>query len=119
MGKSTIARALLRDGVRLHHGEELVGLEWSLGSQRASEWLDEPGPWICENVSMARALRKWLLRNPISGKPADVIVNLKHPVEDRVPGQDRMARGCETVFREIAPELLRRGVRIVEGRVRS
>jgi len=66
---------------------------------------------------MARALRKWLVRNPISGKPCDVIVNLRHPVVDRTAGQDAMARGCETVFRPLVPELLRRGVRIVEGRL--
>lgn len=100
----------------LHHGEELKDHEWSAGSEIASRWLDEPAPWVCENVAMARALRKWLLRNPLGGSPADVIVNLKHPTADRLPGQEAMARGCETVWREILPELNRRGVTILEAR---
>lgn len=112
-----MAAKLRREGIRVHDGEELVGLEWSAGSQRASEWFDEPGPWICENVAAARALRKWLARNP-TGKPAELIVNLTLPVADRVPGQDAMAVGCETVWRQIRPELMRRGVKILEARPR-
>jgi hypothetical protein len=115
-GKSTVARKLATDGRRYHHGEELkrygLGPE---GSQKASEWLDEPGRFVCENVIMARALRKWMARNP-TGKPADIVVNLQHAVADTIPGQDRMAVGCETTFREILPELLRRGVRVIQAR---
>jgi hypothetical protein len=106
----------VRDGVRYHHGEELKGLEWSAGSELASRWFDEPGPWVCENVAMARALRKWLTRNP-TGLPADLFIVLRHPVDDRVKGQEVMAAGCETVWREVAPELLRRGATILEARV--
>lgn len=65
---------------------------------------------------MARALRKWLLRNPRGGKPADLIVVLRMPVEDRIPEQDAMARGVETVWRQIEPELRRRGVTILQAR---
>lgn len=115
VGKSTLARKLAK-GRRYHHGEELTGLEWSAGSQRASEWLDEPGPWICENVAMARALRKWLARNPV-GKPADMIVVLRMPVDERVTGQDVMAAGVETVWQQIEPELIRRGVTILASRI--
>ncbi len=117
-GKSHLSKSLLRSGQKLHDGEELVDLGWSEGSQRASEWLDEPGPWICENVAMARALRKWLARNPI-GKPADLIINLTLPVADRVPGQETMAAGCETVMRQILPELRKRGVTILQARTRA
>ena len=91
--------------------------KWSAGSALASTWLDEPGPWICENVAMARALRKWLKRNP-TGKPADLVVNLTLPVEPRTPGQDGMAVGCETVMREILPELRRRGVTVLQARTK-
>lgn len=116
-GKSSLAAALQRDGVGLHSGEELRGVEWSAGSEKASRWLDEPGPWICENVAMARALRKWLARNP-TGRPADLVINLTLPVADRVPGQETMAAGCETVMREILPELRRRGVTVLQARAK-
>ncbi|HEY3495267.1 MAG TPA: hypothetical protein VGK73_11300 [Polyangiaceae bacterium] len=62
---------------------------------------------------MARALRKWLLRHQLS-KPADLIVNLTEPVVHRNRGQHIMALGCVTVLAEISPELLARGVRILE-----
>lgn len=117
-GKSHLSGRIARQGVKLHDGEELKGIEWSAGSELASRWLDEPGPWICENVAMARALRKWLLRNP-TGRPADLIVNLRHPVAARVPGQVSMAAGCETVMREILPELRRRGVTVLQARVKA
>jgi hypothetical protein len=115
-GKSELAKRLLHDGVRLHDGEELRGIDWSAGSELASRWFDERGPWVCENVAMARALRKWLARNP--GKPADIVVNLTLPASDAVPGQESMAAGCETVWRQIMPELVRRGVRVLVDKPR-
>lgn len=114
MGKSHLAQKLAdADGRKVHHGEELVGVEWSAGSERASHWLDEPGPWICENVAMARALRKWLPRNP-TGVPADLIVHMGGFVDEPIAGQARMAAGCRTVWNEIKPELARRGATIIE-----
>ena len=119
-GKSHLGRRLSEDGRKYHHGEELKKLGVGLGpdgSLAASNWLDEPGPWVCENVIMARALRKWLARNPGDAKPADLIVVLRLPVDDRVPGQDAMAVGVETVWRQIEPELVRRGVKILAARI--
>ena len=113
-GKSTLT-SKISSGYRVHDGEELVGFEWSPGSLRASEWLDEPGPWICENVAMARALRKWLARNPTGPAPADLVIQLGCQVAERIPGQQRMALGCLTVWEKIKPELLRRGTQILEA----
>lgn len=111
-GKSTFAAAIAGKH-RIHNGEELVGADWSAGSLTASLWLSEPGPWICENVAMARAMRKWLARNP-EGSPADLVIHINEPVVERLRGQHLMALGCETVWREIKPELERRGTRILE-----
>jgi hypothetical protein len=111
-GKSTLARAIAGKH-RIHNGEELVGIDWSAGSLTASLWLSEPGPWICENVAMARALRKWLERNP-EGLPADIIIQLQEPVVERSRGQHVMALGCLTVWNQIKPELEARGARILE-----
>lgn len=115
-GKSTLAGKLKPDGYRLHDGEELKGQGWSDGSERASRWLDEPGNWICENVAMARALRKWLIRNP-TGLPADLFIQLDTQVAERVTGQITMAAGCRTVWDQIEPELVRRGAKILRARV--
>ena len=116
-GKSTLGEKLAKvDGRRLRHGEELVGLDWSTGSAKAASWLEEPGPWICENVAMARALRKWLLTHP-TGTPADLIIQLNTQVAERTPGQSAMAVGCLTVWREILPELTKRGTKILESRI--
>jgi hypothetical protein len=62
---------------------------------------------------MARALRKWLARNP-EGSPADLVVHLTEPVVERNRGQHVMALGCATVWNEIRPELERRETRIIE-----
>lgn len=116
-GKSTLATKLNDGRYRVHGGEELVGGDWSAGSLQASLWLDEPGPWICENVAMARALRKWLTRNLTRPVPADLIVHLGCQLSERRPGQSAMAKGCQTVWEEIKPELIRRGAQIVEAPV--
>jgi hypothetical protein len=122
-GKSTIAEKLARPGVAHHHGEELVdrpewaGMtreeKWSAGSALAATWLDEPGPLVAENVAMSRALRKWLRSHPV-GKPADVVVHLSDAVDETVPGQETMAAGDETVWKQIRSELVMRGVRVIE-----
>lgn len=112
-GKSTLSAAL-SEGYRIpvRGTDELLGLEWSRSSEVAALWFDHPGPWICEGVVTPRALRKWLLAHP-DGAPADWIVWLDEPVSERVPGQEAMAKGCATVFRQILPELREREVRIL------
>lgn len=65
---------------------------------------------------MARALRKWLLRNPVSGLPADLFIQLDTQVSERVPGQQRMADGCLTVWNQIEPVLRSRGAKILRAR---
>jgi hypothetical protein len=122
-GKSEIAKKIAADGRRYHHGDELrdrpewAGLtkeeKWSAGSQLASEWLDEEGPYVLDNVAMGRALRKWLKRNP-TGKPADVVVHLSGAVIESSSGQEGMATGSDSVWKEIRSELVMRGVRVIE-----
>ena len=98
---------------RIRGTDDLMGLGWSESSEAASHWFDEPGKWLCEGVTMPRALRKWLARNSI-GTPADLIIWLGEPVVARSRGQHVMALGCETVWNEIRGELLQCGQRIIE-----
>lgn len=112
-GKTTLAFALSR-GYRIpvHGTDELRALKWSESSLVASTWFDRPGPWICEGVVIPRAVRKWLAANP-EGKPADIAIWVNRPVSLRVRGQEAMAKGCETVWDELLPELVVRGVRVL------
>lgn len=111
VGKSTVSRVV--GSPRVRGTDELIGLGWSEASEAASKWFDEPGPWLCEGVAMPRALRKWLGRNS-AGAPADLVIWIGEPVVARVAGQDAMAAGCLTVWREIRGEIARRGTLIRE-----
>jgi hypothetical protein len=114
-GKSTLAQNISRGRIRIRGTDELLGLGWSDSSLVASSWFEYPGPWICEGVTTPRALRKWLARNH-SGLPADRLVWNNHPVAPRNAGQETMAKGCATVWLEIADELESRGAEIITVR---
>jgi hypothetical protein len=108
-GKTTLSTKLGID--RVHHSEDIKHLGWSESSEAASKWFSDQGDWVAEGVQMARALRKWLIANPDT--PLDIdIVKLSKPFDSLVQGQQSMARGIETVFTEIEPELIERGARI-------
>lgn len=115
-GKTTLALELAAaHGITARHTDELVGThDWSSASAEVATWFDAPGPWIVEGVAAARALRKWLASHP-EGKPADLVRLLNKPREPLAKGQHAMAKGCATVWNEIAAELLVRGVRIAQG----
>lgn len=116
-GKSTlslsVARELELDPLAIHHTDDLVGvLEWSEASAQVAEWMCEPGRWVIEGVSVARALRKWLAAHP-EGKPCDILIWRTEPFsDDLLPGQAAMSKGCDTVLRGIEAALLERGVEI-------
>ena len=98
----------------VRHTDHLIHLGWSEASAAAALWFDTPGPWVVEGVAAPRALRKWLAAHP-EGKPCDVLIVLTEPHEPLTPGQAAMAKGCETVLREVRGELERRGVEIRSG----
>lgn len=97
------------------HTDDLIGkLDWSAASAEVATWFDRPGPWIIEGVSIPRALRKWLLAHQ-EGKPCDEIIWLTEPRVALSSGQEIMRKGCVSVWNEILPALLKRGVVIKEG----
>lgn len=111
-GKSYLAHLADPERRRTRCTDDLTGvLEWSEVSAEVARWIDEPGPWIIEGVATARALRKWLRA---STSPAGLIVLMAKPYIDRGKGQAAMAKGVATVWREIAPELLARGARVLK-----
>lgn len=110
-GKTTLADHLSGLGP-IRATDDLIGLGWSQASLAASQWLDNPGPWIVEGVATVRALRKWLSRNP-QGKPCDLIAYLETAHVALIPGQLSMQKGVATVWRRIYADVAARGVRIL------
>jgi hypothetical protein len=113
-GKTTKSSALAAiSGARVLHTDDLISThEWSAASLEVSEWFDRPGPWIIEGVATVRALRKWLKRAPM-GKPCDAVLWMDHPFQTLDGGRFGMARGCFTVWYEVRPILIDRGVEIL------
>lgn len=114
-GKTTLAAALARRlGAEHRTTDALVdqGLEWSEVSDRVAGMLGDRGaPWVLEGAAAVRGLRKWLRSN--NGHPGVVVVNLDRPVAGRTPRQEAMAKGVGTVWRQVAPALRARGVKVM------
>ncbi len=112
-GKTTLAKTMASArGVSLRHTDDLIGThDWSAASQEVSGWFDSHEPWVIEGVATGRALRKWLAANP-EGKPCEQVIYHRNPVMALSQGQSTMAKGCDSVWSEIEPELRSRGVDI-------
>lgn len=113
-GKTTLARQL---SAAARSTDDLIPMGWSEGSEAASHWFDEPGPWVIEGVAVVRALRKWFLRNPIvdrarttQRKPCDRIIFLRTAHERLLTGQLSMTQGHETVWGSISHTIALRGI---------
>lgn len=113
-GKTMLAdKMALPSSVPARHTDDLIGqLDWSAASQEVAGWFDAPGPWIVEGVATFRALRKWLEQHP-DGKPCDLVIVLTVPHEVLLKGQLTMAKGCATVWAEIAPLLAARQMSVI------
>ena len=94
--------------IPVRHTDDLVGkLDWSAGSAEVARWLDMPGDWVIEGVSVVRALRKWLLAHPV-GLPHDKLVYLRVPHEKLTEGQRSMTKGHDTIWASIETILAKR-----------
>lgn len=113
-GKTTLsARASERFKIALKSSDSLIEENsWGSDSDRVSEWLDAPGDWIIEGVAAPRALRKWLAANPDRALDA-AVVWMGSPQAKQNKGQAAMGKACSTVWREVLPELNRRGVKVI------
>lgn len=113
-GKTTLGNEIAEaTGLPLRGTDETASLDWSEASALVATWIDPAGEWVIEGVAAARALRKWLNRNP-EAKLDAVVVLLNRPHAELNKGQAAMRKGVATVWNEIAPEALRRGVRVVK-----
>lgn len=86
------------------------GIGWSESSLYVAEnWLSRPGPWCCEGVSMARALRKFININTNFAETLDdaIIIYIASACSTVTPKQESMAKGVESVWREIFTDFKR------------
>jgi GTPase SAR1 family protein len=109
-GKTSLANKISGEVV---HTDALKHLAWSDQSAAVAAMLTggQPGD-VIEGTTVARGLRKWLAANPV-GKPVDILYYLPTAREALTAGQTSMAHGVDTVLREIAGELMDRGVQLV------
>ena len=114
VGKTTLAQAIRGQGHTLRSTDDLIGGDWSKVSETVAGWFNRYGPWVVEGVAVPRALRKWLTARPGALAPCDLIIWLSTPHVELTPHQATMAKGVETVWRQIQPELDARGVTILE-----
>jgi hypothetical protein len=107
-GKTTKALKLCRElHIPIDHFDKYISTyEWSELSEKISDWLDEPGPWIKEGVAGVRGLRKWLRKN--KGLPDFEIHILNEPKVNLTPGQARMHKNHSTILQECLDEIEKR-----------
>ena len=103
-GKTTLAQSM---GGPCVHTDDFIGMGWSEASEHVASLFGGNG--LVEGVALPRALRKWLDANP-NGRPLERLIVLSVPHVARNDGQERMAKGHDTVLNGILPELERRGV---------
>lgn len=114
-GKTTLSKTLNQGAM---HTDDYMHLGWSKNSDVVSCWFDNPLMEVIEGVTVPRALRKWLKYND-TGKPVDKVIYLNNPYPKLTKGQQTMAKGCRTVWNEIVPELLKRGVIIEDDIIKE
>lgn len=111
-GKTTLAVQLGSElGLRVVSSDAFISLGWSRASDEVAE-LMSAAPGIYEGVAVVRALRKLLARSPM--RPVDRVIVLAVPRVQLRLGQETMRKACETMLAEIQPELVARGVELVQ-----
>jgi len=107
-GKTTYARKLSRElGIPLDHFDNYIKqYEWSELSEKISDWLNDPGPWIKEGVAGVRGLRKWLRKN--GGHPDFEVHVMNEPKIKLTPGQERMHKNHSRILHEVLTEMAKR-----------
>lgn len=109
-GKSTVARSYQEKGMTLFHTDEHILPGWSESSQYAC---DEIGKWdVMAGIRMVYALRKWFDQH--HGKPCDTFLWFDNSRTPRTKAEESAAKGIRTVYSQIYPELIRRGVKVIE-----
>lgn len=122
-GKSTFASKLARElGIDLFSTgkkalvatDNFMGVGWENVPRLVMERLSELDDWILEGTQATRVLRYWYKAAPETLR-LDRVHFFDRPWVIRNGGQNAMAKGVQTIWREVRPELLKRGVPILYG----
>ncbi len=109
-GKTTMAKDETEAGTPVRHTDNVAYLGWVEASAEVARWISFRAPYVIEGVACPRALRKWLRSH--EGKPCETIVFLTEPHTELSADQETMSKGIDTVWNEIEPDLIDRGVEI-------
>jgi dephospho-CoA kinase len=110
-GKTYLSRSFQHTPV--YHTDDLIRLgDMAKQVEAAVDRLQCPGSWVLEGVTTVRALRHWMRAHPGAKPPLDRVLYLRRPMADRTPQQTAMAKGIETVWHEIEPQLRALGVEV-------
>lgn len=112
-GKSTLAELIGRQhGLPVYCSDELIRLGWSEASDAFADVIDFGRDGVYEGVATVRALRKMLLRS--LARPCSHYLHLARPRTLLTHGQLTMNYGIETIYRDLASRLRRRGVQVID-----
>lgn len=108
-GKTYLSNTMPRP---VFHTDDLIGrTDWTGQSAEVAEWMEMPGPWVIEGVSVIRAIRKFIKAHP-GEKPCDKLLIMTCQYVPLNPGQARMASTINKHLAEVEPQLLALGVRV-------
>ncbi len=122
-GKSTYASKLAQElGIELFSTgkkalvatDNFMGVGWANVPRLVMERLSELDDWILEGTQATRVLRHWYRTAPETLK-LDRVHFFEQPWVIRNGGQNAMAKGVRTIWQEVRPELIRRGIPILYG----
>lgn len=114
-GKSTLtARAAERFKLKARHADALIRThDWHDHSEAVAGWFSDPGKWVVEGVSTARALRKYLAAT--EGPVDFAVVYMPKAIQIRTDKQESMAKGVATTWGDVVTELELRGAKIIDS----
>jgi adenylate kinase family enzyme len=117
-GKTTLALQLSQQfGYPVRHADDInASHSWSNQSLEVAAWMESPGPYIIEGVTVVRAIRKWLERSIDATKPCDIVYWGATPFVALDKNQTKLGLGCLTIWGQVHDELVRRGVQIKQVR---
>jgi hypothetical protein len=94
--------------------DNFIGVGWENVPKCVMERLVELDDWILEGTQATRVIRHWYRTAPETLK-LDRVHFFDRPWVIRNGGQNAMAKGVKTIWQEVRPELLKRGIPILYG----